>query len=91
MLFFFVCISWISDDNDRQDFNNSVQQVFFAANSGAYGIQRFVDFPVFDDVTDEDPEGFIIVLDVDWSLTTTNVSFTPNLRTTLGRIFDDDC
>ena len=85
-----MCISWISDNNDRQDFNNSVRQVFFAANSGGFGIQKFVDFPVFDDVVDEDPEGFIIVLDVDRTLTTANVSFTSKLRTTLGRIFDDD-
>ena len=85
----FVWLSLIADDNDRQDFNNSIQRVFFPANSGV-DTHRFVDFPVFDDVIDEDPEGFIIVLDVDWTLTTARVSFTPNLRTTLGRIFDDD-
>ena len=85
----FVWLSLIADDNDRQDFNNSVRQVFFPANSGV-DTHRFVEFPVFDDVADEDLEGFIIVLDVDRTLTTANVSFTPNLRTTLGRIFDDD-
>ena len=77
------------DEDDRQDFNNTVRRVFFPANSGV-GTEERVDFPVFDDVVDEDPEGFIIVLDVDRSLTNVNVFFTPNLRTTLGRISDDD-
>ena len=79
-----------ADEDDRQDFNNSVRRVFFPANSGV-GEARHVDFPVFDDVVDEDPEGFIIVLDVDRNLTDFAVAFTPNLRTTLGRINDDDC
>ena len=78
-----------ADEDDRQDFNNSVRRVFFPANSGV-GETRHVDFPVFDDVVDEDPEGFIIVLDVDRNLTDFAVAFTPNLRTTLGRIKDDD-
>ena len=82
---------WFSftDDNDRQDFNNSARRVFFPTNSGV-GAEQHADFPVFDDVVDEDPEGFIIVLDIDKALTTTHVSFTPNLRTTLCRIFDND-
>ena len=63
--------------------------MFFPSNSGA-GAERRVDFPVFDDTVDEDPEGFIIVLDVDSNLTNVTVAFTPNLRTTLGRINDDD-
>ena len=63
--------------------------MFFPANSGV-GAERRVDFPVFDDVVDEDPEGFIIVLDVDRNLTNVNVFFTPNLQTTVGRINDDD-
>ena len=50
-----------------------------------------VDFPVFDDDVDEAPEGFIIVLDADEPLTMrSEVAFTENLRTTLGRINDDD-
>ena len=80
-----------SDEDDRQDFNNSVRSVVFPANSGVGpGAERRVDFPVFDDLVDEDPEGFIIVLDVDRNLTDVAVVFTPNLRTTLGRISDDD-
>ena len=79
-----------ADEDDRQDFNNSVQCVFFPANSGV-GAERRVDFPVFDDVADEDPEGFIIVLDVDRNLTNVNVFFTPYLQTTRGLINDDDC
>ena len=63
--------------------------MFFPANSGV-GAERRVDFPVLDDVVDEDPEGFIIVLDVDRNLTNVNVFFTPNLQTTVGRINDDD-
>ena len=83
---------WFSfaDEDDRQDFNNSVRRVFFPANSGV-GAERRVDFPVFDDVADEDPEGFIIVLDVDRNLTNVNVFFTPYLQTTRGLINDDDC
>ena len=83
------CGFHFADEDDRQDFNNSVRHVFFPANSGV-GAERRVDFPVFDDVIDEDPEGFIIVLDVDRNLTDVAVAFTPNLRTTLGRINDDD-
>ena len=78
-----------TDEDDRQDFNNSVRRVFFPANSGV-GAERHVHFPVFDDVTDEDPEGFIIVLNVDRNLTDVAVAFTPNLRTTLCIIIDDD-
>ena len=83
-----VCLPF-TDEDDRHDFNNSVQSVVFPANSGV-DAERRVDFPVFDDVADEDPEGFIIVLDVDRNLTDVAVAFTPNLRTTLGRIKDDD-
>ena len=78
-----------TDEDDRQDFSKTVRQVFFPAKSGV-GAERRVDFPVFDDGVDEDPEGFIIVLDVDRNLTDIAVAFTPNLRTTLGRINDDD-
>ena len=84
-----VIIFPFTDEGDRQDFNNSVRRVFFPANSSV-GAERRVDFPVFDDVVDEDPEGFIIVLDVDSNLTNVTVAFTPYLRTTLGRINDDD-
>lgn len=60
--------------------------------SGPGGLtSQTVDFPVFDDVVDEAPEGFIIVLDADEPLTpSSQVLFTRNLRTTLGRINDDD-
>ena len=78
-----------TDEDDRQDFDKTVRRVFFAANSGA-NAERRVDFPVFDDVVNEESEGFIIVLDVDRNLTDVAVAFTPNLRTTLGRINDDD-
>ena len=78
-----------TDEDDRQDFNNTVRHVFFPANSGS-GAERHVHFSVFDDVADEDPEEFIIVLDVDRNLTDVAVAFTPNLRTTLCIIIDDD-
>ena len=78
-----------TDEDDRQDFNNSVQRVLFLAGSGV-NAEEYVDFPVFNDAVDEDPEGFIIVLDVDRNLTDVAVAFTRNLRTTLGRINDED-
>ena len=78
-----------TDEDDRQDFDKTVRHVFFAANSGV-NAERRVDFPVFDDVGNEEYEGFIIVLDVDRNLTDVAVAFTPNLRTTLDRINDDD-
>ena len=78
-----------ADEDNRQDFNNTVRRVLFPANSGV-GAEQRVDFPVFDDHIDEYTEGFIIVLDVDRLQTDVNVVFTPNLRTTLGRICDDD-
>ena len=53
------------------------------------GTERIVHFPVYDDIIDEDPEAFIIVLDVD-SSTAVDVAFTTGLRTALGRINDDD-
>ena len=67
----------------------TVRRVFFPANSGSMASQR-VSFPIMDDAIDEEPEGFIIVLYRDDNLTSINVTFTPNLRTTLGRINDDD-
>ena len=63
--------------------------MFFPSISGV-GTEQRVDFPVFDDVVDEDPEGFVIVLDVDRNLTNIAVAFTPNRRTTLCKISDDD-
>ena len=76
-------------DNVRQDFNSAVRRVFFPANSGN-GASRSVSFPINDDTIDEEPEGFIIVLYRDTGLTSIDVAFTPNLRTTLGRINDND-
>ena len=84
-----LCGFHFTDDNDRQDFNSSVRHLVFPANSGDYA-ERHVDFSVFDDLIDEDPEGFIIVLDVDRNLSDVAVAFTHNLRTTLGTIRDDD-
>ena len=71
------------------DFNSTVRTVFFPANS-ATGAEQSVSFPINDDIIDEDPEGFIIVLYRDTNLTSIEVAFTPNLRTTLGRINDND-
>ena len=73
----------------RQDFDNTVRNVTFNPNSGV-GTEMVVNFPVIDDIINEDPEGFIIVLDVDMARTAVDVAFTSNLRTTLGRINDDD-
>ena len=84
------CIYSSDDPNPggRRDFNNTVRTVSFLPNSGV-GAERIVNFPVYDDVIDEDPEGFIIVLNVD-SSTAVDVAFNPELRTALGRINDDD-
>ena len=49
-----------------------------------------VNFTVFDDAVDEAQEGFIIVLDADEPTNSSQVFFTRNLRTTLGRIDDND-
>ena len=49
---------------------------------------QMVRFPVFDDTINEYTKGFIIVLDA--NETQTQVSFNPALRTTLGRINDND-
>ena len=76
-------------DDIRRDFDRTVHTVFFPANS-ANGAERSVSFPVFDDSIDEEAEGFIIVLYPDTNLTSIEVAFTPNLRTTLGRINDND-
>ena len=78
-----------SPDNVRQDFDMMVHKVFFPANSGTSASQR-VSFTIMDDAIDEEPEGFIIVLYRDDNLTSIEVAFTPNLRTTLGRINDND-
>ena len=67
----------------------TVRRVFFPANSGTGASQR-VSFPILDDTIDEEPEAFIIVLYRDDNLTSVVIAFTPNLRTTLGRINDDD-
>ena len=76
-------------DNTRRDFNKTTQDVFFPANS-PNGAERSVSFSVFDDAIDEEPEGFIVVLYPDTNLTSIEVAFTLNLRTTLGRINDND-
>ena len=85
------CINSSDDPNPggRRDFNNTVRTVTFLPNSGA-GAEQIVRFPVYDDDIDEDPEGFIIVLDVDSMRTNVDVAFTNGLRTALGRINDDD-
>ena len=79
-----------SPDDFRQDFDMMVHKVFFPANNGTGASQR-VSIPIMDDAIDEEPEGFIIVLYRDDNLTSIELAFTPNLRTTLGRINDDDC
>ena len=66
-----------------------MRRVFFPAGSGNKASQR-VSFPIFDDAIDEEAEGFIIVLYRDDNLTSIDIDFTPNRRTTLGRINDND-
>ena len=89
-----TCICYCINSSDdpspggRRDFNNTVQTISFPPNSGV-GAERIAHFPVIDDIIDEDPEAFIIVLDVD-SSTAVDVAFTTGLRTALGRINDDD-
>ena len=63
-------------------------KLLFAANSPS-GAERSISFPIYDDTVDEEPEGFIIVLYRDTNLTSIEVAFTVNLRTTLGRINDE--
>ena len=63
--------------------------MFFPANSPIEA-ERSISFSIFDDAIDEEPEGFIIVLYRDANLTSIEIAFTPNLRTTLGRINDND-
>ena len=77
------------DIDDRQDFNNSVQHLFFPASLSYVAEDQHVDFPVFDDDVDEYSKFFIIVLDVDRNLTDVDVIFTPKIA--LGFIDDDDC
>ena len=67
----------------------SVREVFFPAGVSNMTSQK-VSFPIYDDTIDEEQEGFIIVLYHDTNLTSIDVAFTPDLRTTLGRINDDD-
>ena len=76
-------------DDVRQDFDSTVRTMFFPANS-PIETERSISFPIFDDAIDEEREGFIIVLYRDTNLTSIEVAFTPNLRTTLGRINDND-
>ena len=76
-----------SADDVRQDFDMTVRPLFFPAGSNIPS--QMVSFPIFDDAINELPEGFIIVLYRD-NQTTIDVAFTPNLRTTLGRINDND-
>lgn len=78
------------DEETRKDFNNTVQRVFFPARSRKNPFQS-VHIEVFDDHIAEETEGFILVLDVDRNLTDVVVAFTPNLRTSLVRIYDNDC
>ena len=55
------------------------------------GASIAVNIPVFDDSIQESTEGFIIVLDVNTSLTwSSQVAFARNLRTALVMIIDRD-
>ena len=55
------------------------------------GASIAVNIPVLDDSIQESTEGFIIVLDVNTSLTwSSQVAFTRNLRTALVKIIDND-
>ena len=77
-------------DAGKIDFDNTSRTIVFRAGGPVSQCQT-VKFPVFDDTVDEATEGFIIVLDADEPLTMSNqVAFTRNLRTTLGRINDND-
>ena len=80
----------IDVDGGKLDFDNTTRKIVFRGQ-GPVSQSQIVQFPVFDDAVDEAAEGFIIVLDADEPLTMSNqVAFTSNLRTTLGRIIDND-
>ena len=72
----------------RRDFDNSTKAIVFRPGGPT---SQMVQFPVFDDAVNEAAEGFIIVLDIDeFQTDRSQISFTENLRTTLGRINDND-
>ena len=74
--------------SDKRDFDNSTKAIVFRPGGPS---SQMVQFPVFDDTVNEYIEGFIIVLDVDEPQTdSSQVSLNPELRTTLGRINDND-
>ena len=64
--------------------------IYFSPGS-AEGSILSVPIDVLDDSIDEYTEGFILVLDVDKSLTVADVAFTPSKRTVLVKIYDNDC
>ena len=71
-----------------RDFENSTRAIVFRPGGPT---SQMVQFPVFDDVVSEETEGFIIVLDVDEPQTDRNqVLFNAGMRTTLGKINDND-
>ena len=79
----------IDNPPSQIDFDNTVKNLTFPGGS-TFGISKSVAFSIMDDTTHEETEGFIIVLDVDRTTTNASVTYTPNLRTALGRIANTD-
>lgn len=88
-----ITLTALSDESvssGRRDFDNRATTITFRRGSGN-GATKSVHIPVFDDATDEVVEGLIIVLEVDESRNENHqVKLTPNLRTAIGKIYDDD-
>ena len=81
---------YTDNSNGRKDFNNTVLKIVFPATSEDGSFQTAA-IDMFDDFIDEYLEGFILVLDVDASRTFIGVDFSQSKRTSLVRIYDNDC
>ena len=85
----FPCPSHLDEfgAHGRRDFDNTTRSIVFRPGDCS---SQAVNFPVFDDNVDEAAEGFIIVLDTEEPTKSSQVTFTSGLRTTLGRIYDNN-
>ena len=72
----------------RVDFNDSVHIVTVPAGRKVEDIS--VDIPIYDDLIDEDDEGFILLLEIVDPAEAPFVDLSTR-NTSLGRIDDDDC
>ena len=78
----------LDEPTGRRDFDNATRTIVFTPEGPT---SQTVQFPVFDDSINEETEGFIIVLDIDESKPNRGkIEFEDKLRTTLGRINDND-